>query len=587
MLLALVGCPTDEILVDGEFGRPVDLASGDLSPLPRLVFQPGNCFGDAGGCASVCADTPDRCPEGACLPILIDSGSPLTILPGDALAAARTCFEVRSGRGVLAAPPGEIDLLNAITRFRFDSVPLLRLPRDPAAVAWGWQVGDQAHAPHVGGVLGGNVLRELAIRFTAGDPPQITLYREFPGTEDVLADQGSVALPLQFPGLLLGKLIDDVCQVDGDGDCDFVSFGVFDRNHPESALQATRIVLDACLGAPPSAVVRDPAAAGRCALSAGPGHDPRDYRSPTGAAGSLSSGCRAAVPALADGDVDRGHDASFLVATGVPGLVLFEDSALRMFGDLDLPPCAGPDLAGASACLEGQAGLLHAPGWPPAGTAERPLVQLRVRSLALLPGLTESVGVPACQRLEVRLRALRAQCESARKTLVPRDTEPSTCRAAAGTTAAVLGQAFLKEGAALSSDPWIPALVVPAEHPLVTSLRRDVSPEALQPDGILGTALLQGTDLVLDYTDPTPSVRVACLDPDGGACLAMPACVADSDAETTVPACCFGLPEDLLVTLIRDEGAYGCCAALSPATVEELNSNAATEGRELPCPART
>ena len=148
----------------------------------------------------------------------------------------------------------------------------------------------------------------------------------------------------------------------------------------------------------------------------------------------------------------------------------------------------------------------------------------------------------------------------------------------------MLGQAFVPEGAVVDADRWLPTLVVPEDHPLAVSVRRDTSPEALQPDGLLGTALLQGTDVVLDYTDPTPSVRVSCLDTDDGTCLAMPACVADADASAVVPACCFGLPEDLLVTLIRDEGAYGCCAALSPATVEELNTSATTQGREPPCP---
>lgn len=584
LLLALAGCPTDAIVAVGEFGRPLDLATGDASALPRLVFQPGVCRGEAGGCPSFCAGPPGTCPEGACLPILIDSGSPVTFLPGDALAPARSCFEVRSGRGVLAAPPDDTALSRALTRFRFESVPLVRLPREPDSIAWGWQVGDGAATVGVGGVIGGNLLRELAVRFTDGDPPQLTLYREFPGTEDVLADQGSAALPLQFPGLLLGKLIDDVCQVDGDGDCDFVSFGVFDRERPESALQATRMVLDACLGPPPAAVIRD--AQGKCALAAGPGLDPAAYRAPTGASGRLSATCRAAVPKLEPGDLDRGHEVSLVVATGLPGLVLFEDSALRLFGSLALPPCAGPDLAGTPACLEGQAGLLRAAGWPPAGSADAPLTQLRVRSLALLPGLAESVGAPACQRLEVRLRALRAQCESARETLAPHDTAPATCRAAAATTAAILGEAFLRDGVP-SADAWIPALVVPAEHPLVAALRRDVSPEALQPDGLLGTALLRGTDLVLDYTDPTPSVRVACVDTDRGDCLALPACSATSSASAAIPACCFGLPEDLLVSLIRDEGAYGCCAALSPATAAELNSSATTEGREPPCPARS
>lgn len=592
-LLALPACPQDEILIEGEFGRPVDLATGDGSSLPRLLFRPGACGGEAGGCTSVCTGPPADCPPDACLPLLVDSGSPITTLAGDGPPVAlRSCFEARSARDALADPVPEIALKRAIARFRFDSTPLVRLPRDPAEVVWGWQVGDHTAAPFVGGVLGGNVLRSMAVRLFSGygnTPPQITFYREFPGTESVLADQGSAALPLQFPGLLLGKLIDDVCQQPGGDDCDFVSPGVFDRNHPESALQPTRLVLDACIGAPPAAVIRDPAT-GRCALAAGPGRKPTNFRSPLGNRG-ISAGCGIAQVDLEPGDIDHGHDASVLIATGLPGLILFEDSALRMFGDLNLPPCSGGgglssgDPSGTPACRVGRVGILRAPGWPPAGSAEEPLLALRVRSLALVPGLTQTSGPTACERLEVRLRALRSQCESALATKIPRDVSEG-CRDAAAQTAAVVGQAFVPAGGRVNPDVWIPTLVVPADHPLVVAVRRDTSPEALQLDGIVGTALLRNTDVVLDYTDPTPSVRVACVDPDDGTCLAMPSCRARPDAGAVVPACCFGLPEDLLVSLIRDESAYGCCAALSPATVEELNLAEATAGRELPCPAR-
>lgn len=591
-LAALAGCPQDDIIVTGEFGRAIPQAFGDASPLPRLLFRPGGCGDAPGGCASVCAGAPADCPADACLPIVVDSGSPVTRLPGDGPAqAVRTCFEVRSGGDVLGDMPAGTAIEAARTRFRFDSTPAVRLPGTAADVAWGWQVGDESAAPFVGAVLGGNVLRELAVRFTAGDPPTLTLYREFPGDEASLADQGSAALPLQFPGLLLGKLIDDVCAGPNGDSCDFTSLGVFDREHPESLIQSTRMVVDACLGPPPAAAILDPARPGRCALSSGPGKNPANYRSPTGGkAAQVGTACNVADVELAPGDLDRGHEASLVIATGLPGLVLFADSALRMFGTLDLPACHGDgglssgDALRAPACLEGQAGLLRAAGWPPAGSAERPLVQLRVRSVALLPGLAQSTGAPACQRLEQRLRAVRSQCDYAVAERIPRDVAAAaSCRGHAATTAAVVGQAFVASGRSVNPDLWIPTLVVPEDHPLVTSLRRDVSPEALQPDGMLGTALLAGTDVVLDYTDPTPSVRVACVDPDDGTCLALPSCVPGA-AETVVPACCFGLPEDLLVALIRDEGAYGCCAALSPATIEELNLAAETMGREPPCP---
>jgi hypothetical protein len=66
---------------------------------------------------------------------------------------------------------------------------------------------------------------------------------------------------------------------------------------------------------------------------------------------------------------------------------------------------------------------------------------------------------------------------------------------------------------------------------MVMALRRDVNPEALQPDGLLGTALFHDSDVVLDYTDGTPGVRVSCSDPDDGTCMALPTC---DSARTTV-----------------------------------------------------
>jgi hypothetical protein len=92
--------------------------------------------------------------------------------------------------------------------------------------------------------------------------------------------------------------------------------------------------------------------------------------------------------------------------------------------------------------------------------------------------------------------------------------------------------------------------VIPADHPMVMALRRDVNPEALQPDGLLGTAMFHDSDVVLDYTDGTPGVRLSCADPDDGTCMALPTCDSARTSADPPAACCFGLPEDLLISLI-------------------------------------
>jgi hypothetical protein len=127
----------------------------------------------------------------------------------------------------------------------------------------------------------------------------ITFYREFPGSEDVLADQGRAFLPLQFPGLLLGKDITDVCVAGGES-CDYLT--TFDRERVASALRPTRMVLDACLAT--AARHRRSGRPRGAALSPRPGPDASPagyYHSATGASGTTAEddrGC-VVVPAAA------------------------------------------------------------------------------------------------------------------------------------------------------------------------------------------------------------------------------------------------------------------------------------------------
>lgn len=601
-MTALIACNFETVEAEGEFGRSIALASGDgvaLRELPRLAYLPEPCPGTAGGCASICLGPPADCDPDACRPVLIDSGTPITLLAG-ALTRPRPergCFELRSADQLLAPETDSDALARAVARFRFDNTPLVRVPEDPAAaeLEWGWRVGSSAAAAPVGGVIGGNLLREFAVRFThqeAGDRFEVTFYREFPGSEGVLADQGRAFLPLQFPGLLLGKDVTDVCLAGGQS-CDYLT--TFDRDRVASALRPTRMVLDACVGAPPATARWFPDER-RCRLAPGPGVAPGYYHSATGAFGAAAEndrGCVVVPAALDPNDLNRGFEASLVVATGVPGLLLFEDSARRLLNDLKLPPCrqsgdiVGTEPLTAPGCLEDRSEVLELPGWPPAGTAERPLLRIRVRSVGLVPGLAESAGPSACQRLEARQKALRAQCEAAATGLSPRLRGSSTCAAAVQQTAAVLGEVFVRSSdtGVPRPDParWIPTLVIPAEHPMVVALRRDVAPEALQPDGMIGTALFHDSEVVLDYTDGTPGVRLSCLEPDDGLCMALPTCTPGSGGARTLPACCHGLPEPLLIALIRERGEYACCGALAPDTLAELNRQAEGEGLEPPC----
>ncbi len=602
VLSLAAGCRLDTLESEGELGRPIALASGDALDVPRLFVRNEPCPGTPGGCSDICTGPPESCPESACMPILIDSTSPVTLLADrtiDANLAERTCFEVRPGDG-LVAPEVDVQAMDeAVTRFRFETVPVLRiLPTEDDP--WGWSVGTSEAASHVGGVLGGNVLRQFAVRIlhrrdlVSGDllDYQISLSGEFPGSEETLADRGRAFLPVQFPGRLLGKEITDVCTSNGEN-CDFIGAFEIDNQREQSALLATRMLLDSCIAPPPAAVTYNDVD-NACQLSPGKSFDEDTYLSATGRidVGSDASGCDL-LPSTDPGEqrAYAGKSATLLVATGISGLVLFRDSVLRMFGGIEqLPLCSVrlPDVPvteSPPACYDGELERIELPGWPAAG-GDTPLARIKIRSLALVEGLTTTAGPSPCKRLESRMHALREQCAGALRSSDPNPLPvEANCVDASSTSAAIFGEVSLPEG-----DPtpdtarWIRATVVPETHPMIEALRRDISPEALQLDGLLGTALFDDTDVVLDYTDESPGVRFRCLNPSN-ACLAMPMCTSDSeDPSQPVPRCCQGLPRDLLIDLIRFDGVYSCCRALSEAVRQELNNHAVRDGLAPPCP---
>ena len=572
-----LACGADPIVARGQYGRPLALATGDGSPLPRLAFIDEGCPGPiaAGGCEA----TGDR----ACQMLLVDSLAPLTALRDPTATGSRLeleCLEVRPAGRVFAPPDADADadaeaswqeaLDDAVARFRFDGLPLLRVP---PGNGWSWTAGNQGRVFEPAGVLGGNLLRNFAVAFrTAGpDDATITFYGEFPGSESILADQGRAFLPVQFPGRLLGRELTDRCDVD-EGRCEIDGFDV-STSAAEQPLSASRMVMDACLAVPPCALRYDPSpddpfAPGTCGL----------FRGPTSVAT-----CDEPI------DPERGGlSASLVVATGVSGLVLFSDSAERMFGELSaLTPCPMPlspttEIAGdLRACLIANDGMLHFAGWPSAGEDE-PLPRLRVRSLALVPGAARSRDEGPCERADARRDAMYLQCDRYHDIALPtgdiRDAAPpysaqrddddgdEHVRDPGASSLAVLGEPFLEPGATGPRPAhWIPTTVLPADHPVALAVRRDVAPDAIEPDGLVGTALLPGTETVLDYTDLNPALRISCLQPHDGRCQVLPDCREDRHA-----ACCHGLPRTLLDELLRTLDDDTCCGAVSADDLAEL-----------------
>lgn len=558
--VAIGACAEATVVGEGQFGRPIPLASNPARPLPRMLWRPGEaCPGPVGGCESFCAGPPDSCPASACLPLLIDSGTPLSIIPSSdgTLSFGQDCIELRGGAGLLDSPDDPAALADATASFRLLNAPMVHAPGD-AVDGWEWRAGDDGEPIRIGGVIGGNVLRDFAValRHLEGEPPSATFHSQFPGSEEVLGDQGRAYLRLQHPGRLLGRLLNDQCELGPGLNCRLSEFNLNQENR-SLLFESTRALVDACVAPPPCTVewVDD-----ACQLS---------LRSSDVQASEICPH-------------ENGSSATLLVATGVPGLVLFDDSAVKLLGPLDeLPACT--DLASASeapACTQAALGELTLPGWP---TLEQ-LVRLRVRSVAIVEGLDQASGSSPCQRLRSRLNGLVRQCEGFAVEGRPIRPRAETGRTV-GSSVIVVGE-VTRDLSETKSDTWLETLVVPATAAPVIALRREIVPVGAQPDGMIGGALLHDTETVLDFTESVESagVRVRCLDP-GSTCLAIPACEPDVDpvefasGDAGRTSCCYGLPANLVAQVVLDgedkvapRVEDACCPALSRAAITDLQS---------------
>jgi hypothetical protein len=432
-------------------------------------------------------------------------------------------------------------------------------------------------------VLGGNLLNDFAIslRTPSDGDPVLRVFGEFPGTESVLADQGRAYLALQFPGSLLGRDLEDRCAIDGDK-CELAGYDLR-PGQGNIALESTRMVLDACIAPPPCTVdyrraANDPFAIGTCEV-------PRSI-------GGTDECIDATHPQLG------GRAASLVMATSVHGLVLFDDAATRMFGDVDALPSCSAVTEESLACrittptaTGDTTGSLYFAGWPDATGLPR----IAVRSLALLQGANRPRDETPCQRIEDRRLGLLRQCarwrSAARAVGDIRDTAPPFSGRPddddgsdhendfSARSVVILGETRLDPAPddVPKTSRWLPAHILPATHPLVLTLRRDVAPQAIEPDGLVGTDLFVDTETVLDYSDPNPGVRVKCLRPHRGTCEALPDCRTDGQA-----ACCYGLPLRLLADYVVVADDDTCCGALSAGELEEVQMLGHCQGQPPP-----
>lgn len=576
-VLALGACTEQRARLEGQPGVYFEVAADAVREVPRAAIRLGECYGDPGGCATYCTQDPITCaataPD-ACQLAIFDSAAPFAMFAGEAAGgdddAVRTCFELRSSPGLTNAPAGPDP--DAVARVRLLDAPAMRVSRD-SGEAWSWELGDdRSPTQHSPVVLGGSLLADFAVSFKDPvDGPsgavQVALAPDYVGSEGSLADTGSVYLRLQYPSVLAGGQLDDQCQV-GSSDCDLGEIE-WSTGQWRSLLQPHRLIVDACVAAPPCAVAFDRALG---PLSA----DPQCHLAPRR---DDPSSCADAT------DPERGgRRATMVVASAMPGAALIEDSAVQILGDLsDLPECGSlptpvPDTV--RACTESTAGSLSSPGWPRLDD----LAVLRVRSVALVSGNEGAQGPGACERLERRLQGLQRQCERTAESRAPwKPTDTPEDETDEG--AIVVGEVQWTTGDGPDPSAWIRTIILPSASALVNFTRRDTGTDAAQIDGFIGSALLRHSELVLDYTEEErpPGVRFRCLDPGDGRCLSIPGCRGSEGGrgEPGTASCCHGLPQSLLSDIILPSDSSfppppraedTCCVALAPGVRDQLEA---------------
>ncbi len=579
-LALLVGCSERATVLEGQAGSSFRIAAEQGRDTPRAAIRFGECEGSPGGCSSYCIDSPDQCAvtsPGACQLALIASASPFTLLADDdTWDADRACFELRASPG-LAVSEAAADP-ESVARLRFRDAPVLYAPT--SADDWGWEVGDErAPFQHARVVVGGNLMSEFAVKFrdevddlAAEGTVDISFSQTFPGTERELADAGSVYLKLQYPSRLSGGQLDDQCGFDGTN-CNLPEVSLTTGQFV-SLLRPHRMAMDVCVAPPPCTTHYDH-------VSSNFDEAPSCRSSPSP---STQKACVAADdPALG------GKNATMVVATGVPGAALFSDSADLIFGPVaDLPACddlTAPAPESLRACVATGDGAFALPGWP----RHEGLTVLKVRSFGVVGGNADPTGPGACDRLERRVRGLLSQCI---ETVIHQTpwAPPKLPEQSVETGVAVIGEVAYAPGTG-GPDParWIRTVVLPPDLPFVNFTRQDSGTDAAQIDGFLGTALLQETELVLDYTEDqrAPGLRLKCLNPGADSCLSAPACSTSSSSETSpqgapgAVSCCHALPQPLLASLIRPSGTQiepaprvedRCCTALAPSVRDGLVS---------------
>jgi hypothetical protein len=495
------GCSRSCCTVDS---YPIPLGRAPLGAPPSIAGGDAGVAGPDGGALLAVAGLPDA-PPGATFNMVVDTGSPFTLLAGAGTANPQTSqgsWNLYSW-GVLppgcSAPgPGCKPPLRAT----FLGMDVFELPLQP--------VGDPSLTP--GGVLGADILRgySVELRFGALCTPggsalcsSMTLWSHLAEDASLLEDAGYAVINFTpFGG----------GEVTADGDPDFLGL------RGPLTVPATRVVLRSC------------------ALA-----DPFTLTPVTGSPKLSIGGCNTSQNAI---DQKSGVDLALMIDTGVGPLVLAASAWQRlvtaglsslptklMLPDAPTTPGAGPPLYIAS--------------WP------EPVPVLLWTSIPRYALVNLEIGANDDPGPCVELaRSRRTEIVSY---INATDRTRNLCGARCDLDPNNNGVAR-NSAAYLEISGAIPVAVISDDEPFLQGLRSDILPEGPELDGLLGAGALGRARLELDYVSSAPRAVFSCeTDAPRDACWAAARCPQLPDHSSV--HYCFGLgPQNLPPTCAPPDG---------------------------------
>jgi hypothetical protein len=430
-LAFLGGCAEDCCTVDS---FPIAL---DRAPLGNGVA--------VGGALLALASAPDD--RGQTFPMVVDTGSPVTILAAPAAGDLQTTpggFDLYDGGG-LPGPP---------LRARFRGIDILPLPLHP--------LGDASLTP--GGVLGANLLLGYSVEFrfaalcAAGGSTlcsSMTFWNHLGADASFLEDAGFAVL---YFNLLGGG------EVTANGDSDFLGL------RGPLQIPPTRVVLRTCAvptSFDPSLVV--------------PGVAP-------------TPACCTPADAV---KMKTGVDLSLMVDTGVGPLVLSQSAWARVVTEalassgLTLPtPVSSPLLVAT---------------WPVGIDATWSTIP-RFALINLEAGANLDPG--PCVELA---RSRRTEIVSYQTVMNPSLATPAppVCAAPCDLDPNASGETQ-NSAAYVEIGGDVPVAIIADDEPFLQALQFDILPEGPLIDGLVGAAALGRARLEIDYLSSTPRAAFSC-----------------------------------------------------------------------------